>query len=138
MHTHWGEVPVSDAHVHFFSRSFFEALAKQKPGLDGAHIPGLLGWDAPAANPEGLADAWVAELDRHGVRRAVLIGSVPGEQHAVASAIGRHPDRFYGYCMVDPTQSDAQNQFCDAIASNLRGLCLFPTMDQFLIHDILI
>ena len=32
MLTHWGELPVNDAHIHFFSHDFFSALAAQKQG----------------------------------------------------------------------------------------------------------
>src|SRR5689334_7250658 len=116
MHKHWGEIPICDAHVHFFSSSFFESLARQKPGLDPAHLPGLLGWEAPPGDAAALADRWAAELDRHSVRRAALIGSAPGEENAVAVAIAQHPERFYGYFMVDPTSGDVRARAQTALA----------------------
>ena len=44
MITPWGEILIEDAHVHYFSKPFFAALAAQKPGVD---IQAALGWDAP-------------------------------------------------------------------------------------------
>jgi uncharacterized protein len=135
MHRHWGEIPISDAHVHFFTTSFFNSLAKQKPGLDGDRVAESLGWETPPADPGALADVWVAEMDRHHVRRAALIGSAPGEEQAVAAAIARHPDRFYGYFLLDPTAGDARARVDEAFAAGLKGICLFPAMHRYSMHD---
>ena len=101
---------LNDAHCHFFSARFFETLAKQK-GLPAetdaaAALTAQLEWDAPGA-PEVLADRWVAELDKHQVGRAALIASVPGDEDSVAIAVARHPARFVGYFMIDPTADGA-------------------------------
>jgi len=48
MQTPWGEIEVSDAHIHFFSRSFFTSLATQKAAQ---------GIDAPAETAESIAAA---------------------------------------------------------------------------------
>ena len=45
MQTPWGEFAVSDAHVHFFSRSFFAALAAQC-GKTAEQVADAAGWDA--------------------------------------------------------------------------------------------
>src|SRR5262249_42903539 len=90
---------LNDVHCHFFSTPFFAPL-----GGDAA-ITGL-GW-TPPGTAEALADRWVAELDRHDIRRAALIASVPGDASSVAAAVARHPARFVGFFMVDPTRSDA-------------------------------
>ena len=135
MHKHWGEIPICDAHVHFFSHSFFEALARQKPGLEGEHIPGLLGWEAPPIDAGSLADRWAAELDRHRVSRAALIGSVPGDEQGIAVALAQHPDRFYGYFLVDPTSGDVRARVERAIGAGLQGICLFPAMHRYSVHD---
>ena len=119
---------LNDAHCHFFSTPFFAAL-----GGDAALEQ--LGWDAPG-DADALADRWVAELDRRGVSRATLIASVPGDAASVAAAITRHPDRFVGFFMVDPTQADAAAKAGAAIDSGgLRGICLFPAMHRFSIQD---
>src|SRR5688572_14279292 len=88
---------LNDGHCHFFSTRFFELLGAQMPGAasggPGAEaICGRLGWENPGT-PEALADRWVAELDRFGVGRAMLIGSLPGDETSVAAAITRHPRR---------------------------------------------
>jgi predicted TIM-barrel fold metal-dependent hydrolase len=119
---------LNDAHCHFFSTPFFAAL-----GGDAALA--TLGWDPPG-EAAALADRWVAELDRHGVSRASLIASLPGDEASVAAAVARHPRRFVGFFMVDPTQPDAAPRAAAAVDDGgLRGICLFPAMHRFFIHD---
>jgi len=135
METPWGALPVSDAHVHFFSHRFFAMLAEQKQSTAAAIEP-LLGWQMPAEDPQQLAGAWVEELDRHGISRAVLIASIPGDQDSVIAAVERFPDRFYGFMMVNPTALDAAAQVERALASGqIRGLCFFPAMHCYSIQD---
>jgi len=90
---------LNDAHCHFFSTPFFAALG-------GDVALAKLGWDPPGT-ADSLADRWVAELERQGVTRAALVASVPGDAASVATAVARHPSRFIGFFMVDPTQPDA-------------------------------
>jgi predicted TIM-barrel fold metal-dependent hydrolase len=119
---------MNDAHCHFFSAPFFNAL-----GGDAALAK--LGWDPPGT-AEALADRWVAELDTHGVARAALIASVPGDAASVAGAVTRHPDRFVGFFMVDPTQPDAAATVAQSIVGGaLRAICLFPAMHRYSIQD---
>jgi hypothetical protein len=125
-------VTINDAHCHFFSPGFFDALARQRGGDErGADLCRVLGWDDPES-PEALADRWVRELDAHGVERAALISSVPGDEESVAVAAARHPDRCVGLCMLDPTADGAARRASHALtARGLRGLCLFPAMHGF-------
>jgi predicted TIM-barrel fold metal-dependent hydrolase len=130
---------MNDAHCHFFSTPFFAALGRQLKDADESapHETALakLGWDAPGP-AETLADRWVGELDRAGVARAVMIASVPGDAGSVAAAVARHPRRLVGFFMVDPTQPEAAAQTAAALDSGgLRGVCLFPAMHRFAIHD---
>jgi predicted TIM-barrel fold metal-dependent hydrolase len=118
---------INDAHCHFFSTPFFAPL-----GGDAAIAK--LGWDAPGT-AEALADRWVAELDRHQVSRAALIASVPGDAASVVTAVGRHPRRFVGFFMVDPTRPDAASTAADAIGGGMRAICLFPAMHRYSIQD---
>lgn len=127
---------ICDAHMHFFSPGFFDALGAQKGlPLDGrvGVVTGALGWDEPAS-VGALADRWVQELDRHRVARAVLIASVPADEAAVAAAVAAHPDRFIGFYMLDPTKDDALDRVAWAAAHGLRGICLFPAMHRYPIH----
>src|SRR5258708_1868678 len=92
--TIWGEIAVADAHIHFFSHAFFATLPAQRGGTGPKdpeaavnEIARILGWTAPPIEPERLARDWARELDRHGVDRAALVASVPGDEVSVAAAI---------------------------------------------------
>ena len=144
MQSSWGELEVTDAHVHFFSHGFFSALAAQKSSQSAGisapetaeSIAGKLGWQGPPTGDDALADVWVQELDRWGVARAALIASVPGDETSVAAAIRRHPSRFYGYFMVNPTAPDAAQRVSAGLGERgLRGVCLFPAMHRFSVQE---
>jgi len=130
---------IHDAHCHFFSAGFFSALAQDPaaprvadPAVD---LPAALGWEAPG-DPTQLADHWVAELDRHGVGRAALMASVPGDEASVAAAVARHPSRFAGLFMVNPTVSGAADRVRKGFGEQrLRCACLFPAMHRFALDD---
>jgi hypothetical protein len=134
--TPWGDLPVNDAHVHFFSHSFYSGLARQKKVESAQSLTGLLNWDIPGEDSGLLATKWVDELDRNGVNRAILIASVPGDEGSVATAVRAYPNRFFGYFMLDPLQPDALDRV-KAAASNpeLHGMCLFPAMHTYSITD---
>jgi len=135
METPWGSLPVSDAHTHFFSRPFFAALAKQR-GVSVEALGELLNWRIPADDAGHLAAEWIAELDRHGVDRAVLIASIPGDQASVVTAAAQFPNRFYSYAMVDPTAEGAAAAARTALAGGgLNGICFFPAMHRYSMHD---
>jgi predicted TIM-barrel fold metal-dependent hydrolase len=127
MQTHWGDLPVADGHAHFFSLRFFEQLGGKTLGL--ADMQSRLGWTMPPPDPADLGRAWAAELDRHGVARAVLIASVPGDEASVLAATQACPGRFYAYAMLNPVAPGA------AIAKGLDGICLFPAMHHYSIQD---
>jgi predicted TIM-barrel fold metal-dependent hydrolase len=118
----WGSgIAIDDAHVHFFSHPFFEALAAQKPGVtfDALH------WQMPPETAEDLASAWAHELDRHGVAHAALIASVPGDEDSVLKAAAAFPNRFFSYAMVNPFSWKA---------ANVDAACLFPAMHRYSVH----
>ena len=133
---------VNDAHCHFFSTKFFESIGRGlsgppeiAPARAAERAIDKLGWEAPAS-PTQLADRWATELDRHGVSRAALIASVPGDTESVAAAIRRHRQRFVGFFMVDPTQADAAVAAAQAIdRDGLRTMCLFPAMQRYPVQD---
>ena len=128
----------NDAHCHFFSRNFVRTLARER-GIPGNDLVGdacrILAWDPPGSNGE-LADRWVAELDRHQVGRAAIIGSVPEDETSVSEALGRHPGRFVGFFMVDPTRQTAAERVTRAVTElGLRCACLFPGMHGYELSD---
>ncbi len=129
---------LNDAHCHFFSTTFFTSLGR---GLrDAREAPAetalaRLGWEAPGS-PEQLADRWIAELDRHGVGRAAMMASVPGDAPSVAAAVARHPTRLVGMFMVDATDAKAPVSAAAALdLGRLRTICLFPAMHRYSLHD---
>ena len=134
MQTQWGDIPVRDAHVHFFSHNFFSTLATLKgtPDLD---VPHALGWEAPETDAVKFAGRWVAELDRHHISSAAIIASVPGDEDSVAAAVSAYPSRFHGYFLLDPTGPDATAHVEAALAKGLQGICLFPAMHRYAMHD---
>jgi hypothetical protein len=127
---------INDAHCHFFSTPFFSVLAGQRGGSATAtDLYRELQWDDPG-DAAALADRWVAELDRSGVRRAVLIASVPGDEDSVAAALDRHSGRFVGFFLIDPSAADAPARARRAVeALGLRGICLFPAMHHVPLDD---
>src|SRR5436190_18030721 len=128
---------ICDGHCHFFSAGFFRTLAKDLPGSpsDAADtIPPTLGWEPPGTDDE-LADKWAGELDRHGVTRAMLIASVPGDEASVAAAVARHPGRFIGGFMFNPNTPHTGARIDRAFALGLRTACLFPAMHGYSMDD---
>lgn len=129
---------MNDGHIHFFSEQFFATLgAQRQPGSpqSAADVVAALGWDQPGTHGD-LADRWVNELDRRGVRRAALIASVPGDEESVAHAVARHPGRFVGFFMLDPTAQGAAARGIHALDTlHLRTICLFPAMQRYALHD---
>jgi uncharacterized protein len=132
--TQWGEIAVRDAHVHFFSHKFFATLGGMKgtPELD---VPHALGWEAPDPDPVKFAARWASELDRHHVTSAALIATVPGDEDSVASAVRAFPTRFHGFFLVDPTAAEAAAHVDAALNNGLQGVCLFPAMHRYSMHD---
>ena len=113
----WGPLEVTDAHLHFFSRGFFTLLARQA-GLDGAgQACARAGVDVPPAAARDFATQWAAELDRHGVARAVLLASLPGDEPSVAEAVAAFPQRFFGWFFVNPLMPHAAARVEDVVAA---------------------
>jgi uncharacterized protein len=134
--TPWGDMPVADAHVHFFSHRFYSGLAAQKRVADAAALAPLLAWDIPEDDPVELAARWAAELDRYGVAKAALIASVPDDEESVEKAVASFPDRFFGYFMLDPMKPGAHDRAKGAFERRrLRCMCLFPAMHGYSIAD---
>lgn len=127
MSTPWTDnLPVTDAHLHFFSRRFFETLAAQA-GKSAEAIASELQWELPPVDPAQLAKRWAAELDAQGVRQAALIASVPGD--SVRAAAVASPGRFLAYAMVNPLVETPES------TQGLDAVCFFPAMHQYYIHD---
>lgn len=129
----WGELRVSDAHVHFFSPRFFAGLGKQCDQT-AEQTASALGWEYPA-DPCALASRWASELESHGVARAALIASVPGDEQSAVAAASARPDRFFAYAMFNPLEPDAPSRAQAAFGSGIHALCFFPAMHRYSMHD---
>jgi predicted TIM-barrel fold metal-dependent hydrolase len=124
---------INDSHCHFFSSRFFELLAPDAGGAD--KVSRRMQWDPPGT-PTELGDRWIGELDRHGVSRAALIASIPGDAVSVAEAVAHHPHRFVGFFMHNPVGLDSDAVLERSLKTyEMRGICLFPAMHGYRLDD---
>ena len=138
MQTPLGSMTVNDSHCHFFSHFFLKTVAAQrfKEGDAVKSALDILGWEPPPQDPAELALRWTKELDTHGISRAGLIASIPGDEDSVAAAVARCPSRFVGLFMLDPTRADAVDRVRRGLTElNLHGICLFPAMHGYSLLD---
>lgn len=132
----------NDAHCHFFSSRFLELLSQPLADLPvaerAAAVAARLGWTDPG-DPATLASTWTRELDRHGVARAALIASLPGDEASVAEAVRLYPHRFVGFFMFNPVAPDVPAvpaRLERALGElRLRCVCLFPAMHRYHLDD---
>jgi uncharacterized protein len=129
---------LNDVHCHFLTRRFFESLAREKYG-EGApgpeEIASRIRCETPG-DPETLTASWIAELDRNRVARAAIIASTHGDEESVAAAVARHPQRFVGFFMLNPTGPDAADRCERAFGQlGLKCVCLFPAMHRYHLDD---
>jgi uncharacterized protein len=127
---------IEDAHLHFFSKTVFGFYARQvesfREELDpAAAAAAWLSVEPPAAEPEALAARWASELDVHGVARAALFGSAPGEHNNVARAARSQPGRFLPFQMVNPRGADLAGVLRQLAEHEIRGVLLFPAMHGY-------
>ena len=55
----------------------------------------------------------------------------------MAAAVSRHPRRFVGFFMVDPTAPDSPDRTVRALTElGLRCPCFFPAMHRYALNDI--
>jgi len=132
---------IQDAHTHFFSRPFFDALARLSPRKEPpdellAQVAAKSGLAVPAPDIDAHTDRWLAEMDKHGVERMVSFASLPAEATAVGLAAARSRGRLLAYTLVDPRAADAPAFVERALRDQgFRGLLLFPAMHHVLPDD---
>ncbi|GJM20895.1 MAG: hypothetical protein DHS20C15_08100 [Planctomycetota bacterium] len=132
---------IQDAHTHFFSRPFFEALAGQSP-LPGSvderldAVASKAGLSLPDADVEAHTARWLAEMDRHDVTRMVSFASLPQEADAVAAGARASGGRLLPYTLVNPAMEQAPAFTAKCLGElGFRGLLLFPAMHHVAADD---
>lgn len=135
------DAPLIDAHTHFFSRPFFEALAGQspQPGSVAERLAALTartGLELPATDVRAHTARWVAALDAAGVQHAVTFASLPQEATAVAQAVRAAQGRLTGYVLVNPL-SGMGDEITRAHFEErgFKGVLLFPAMHHYKPND---
>lgn len=135
--TVWWEklVLLCDAHTHFFSRAFFELLAKQAVGANGGDVESRLdavrekaGIEIPDTSPSDHAKRWLTEFDRNGVDQAVTFASVPGEAASVLEAASISSGRLIPYLMCDASSAAGIDSAVNGLCEGFRGVLLFPAV----------
>jgi len=128
---------IQDAHTHFFSRTFFRALAgmstlAEDPEALIARAAARAGLQLPDEDVAVHRDRWLAEMDSHGVARMVSFASVPAEAETVAEAARGSGGRLVPYTLVNPADERAPAFAERALGSlGMRGLLLFPAMHHY-------
>jgi hypothetical protein len=129
-----------DAHVHFFSFNFFKTLIKMK-GIKAVseefiRLRDELQIEIPPISPVQLARRWIEEMDKFGISKMVLLGSIPNDEASISTAVTAFPERFVGFFMIDPF-ADEVNYIVKNAFENLKmkGILLFPSMFHFHIYD---
>ncbi len=133
-----------DAHVHFFSRPFFEALAKASPlpgSLDEklAAVAAKAKIELPCSDLDAHAGRWRGELERHGVERMACFASLPEETASVSAACRASAGKLVGFALFSPrvgTPAEAATRAARAIdEQGLRGFLLFPALHHYRLDD---
>jgi uncharacterized protein len=126
-----------DAHLHFFSWDYFQALSRAAARSDGKPEEILreaalrAGIELPAEDPVDHLQRWLAQMDLHGVDRVVVIASAPEEAEAVRVACADADDRLIPFTMVNPVAKDGIEFTSRAFQMGFRGILLFPALHHF-------
>ncbi|MBI2619930.1 MAG: amidohydrolase family protein [Ignavibacteriales bacterium] len=136
-----GLFKIFDAHVHFYSNSFFRFLVKQKPNradisseLKNIAMKGHI--EIPGEDPVQLAKRWADAIDKWKIERLILIGSMPGDEDSVVQAVQAYPKRFTGFFTVDPNSNMLMENTEKRLKQDkLRGIFLYPSLYQIGVND---
>ncbi|MEK7670533.1 MAG: hypothetical protein AAB330_04740, partial [Bacteroidota bacterium] len=136
-----GLFKIFDAHVHFYSNSFFKFLVKQKSNradinteLKNLASKGHI--EIPGEDPVQLAKRWVDIIDKWKIERLLLLGSMPGDEDAVVKAVQAYPNRFAGFFCVDPNSNQLMDNAQKRLKEDkLKGLLLYPSLYQINVND---
>ena len=136
-----GLYKIFDAHVHFYSNTFFKYLVKQKPNradinteLRNLASKGHI--EIPGEDPVQLAKRWIDIIDKWKLERLVLFGSIPGDEESIVKAVGAFPTRFSGIFTIDPNSNMLMENAAKRMQENkLKGVMLYPSLYQIHVND---
>jgi predicted TIM-barrel fold metal-dependent hydrolase len=136
-----GLFKIFDAHVHFYSNSYFKLLIRQKLrradiNTELKNIASKGHIEIPGEDPIQLAKRWIETIDKWKIERLVLISSIPGDEDALVKAIKAYPDRLSGFFTVDPNSNLLmQNAEKRLLEDKLKGIVLYPSLYHLSIND---
>ncbi|HAV22239.1 MAG: hypothetical protein A2X67_04550 [Ignavibacteria bacterium GWA2_55_11] len=136
-----GLFKIFDAHVHFYSNSYFKFLVKQKPNradinseLRNLAAKGHI--EIPGEDPIQLAKRWIDIIDKWKLERLMLFGSIPGDEESVVKAVQAFPTRFSGMFAVDPNSNTLMENAEKRLRQDkLKGILLYPSLYQIGVND---
>jgi hypothetical protein len=136
-----GLYKIFDAHVHFYSNSFFKFLVKQKPNradinteLRNLASKGHI--EIPGDDPAQLAKRWIEIIDKWKLERLLLIGSIPGDEESIVKAVAAYPSRFHGIFTIDPNSNLLMDNATKRMQDDkLKGVMLYPSLYQINVTD---
>ena len=136
-----GLYKIFDAHVHFYSNSFFKYLVKQKPNrsdinteLRNLASKGHI--EIPGEDPAQLAKRWIDIIDKWKLERLMLFGSIPGDEDSIVRAVKAYPTRFSGMFTIDPNSNLLmENAIKRMREDKLKGVLLYPSLYQIDVND---
>jgi len=136
-----GLYKIFDAHVHFYSNSFFKFLVKQKPSradinteLRNLASKGHI--EIPGEDPAQLAKRWIDIIDKWKLERLMLFGSIPGDEDSIVKAVQAFPARLSGLFTVDPNSNLLMENAAKRMKEDkLKGVLLYPSLYQIHVND---
>jgi hypothetical protein len=132
---------IQDAHTHFFSRVFFETLARIAPGERSpeerlSDLAARAGIEVPGPEAAELQMRWIDQMDAAGIAAMVTFASVPEEAAVVAEAARNSGGRLIGYTVANLAAPTAPAFIDRALGElGLRGVVLFPAMHHYALAD---
>ena len=136
-----GLFKIFDAHVHFYSNTFFKYSVRQK--LNRADINSELRnlaakghIEIPGEDPVQLAKRWIDIIDKWKLERLTLFSSIPGDEESVIKAVQAFPNRFSGMFTIDPNSNLLMENATKCLKEDkLRGVLFYPSLYQISVKD---
>jgi len=115
---------IIDIHTHLYPK----VIRDNRQAFFAGEPAFQLLYDSPRAKMAGPQDL-LAVMDDQGVDKAVIFGfpwrsleTAKINNDAVAEAVARHPDRFIGFCCLDPAHPQAPAEVERTLTSGLGGI----------------